>query len=391
MYIDNVEDFKKYKVNICLALAVLFLCMGISARLVPSAYLVQKAIILASSIGLLGLLGPDKRFVNNFYFYLVIVFGCYLFKDQSYVGAKFPEFLMSVLGGALFFLILLVDYKNYIKSILTASLLLPFVMVPISIILSKVLGFSLGLDGRFGAGIVSAHYALLTYYTVVLACYYILHRDRFSFILYGGCLLLLLLSGSRGPLIAALLPSLTLIKFFKRPAFRQKLWFLLPVIIAVLAKFIASMIARTELETFNAESSINLSGRDVAWEYFLEHVEGLNLFGGGLGSTVHITEGVRAMNLYLFVAPHNEFIRLYMELGWIGCTLFFLNILLIFRYVYKNSTKQTRVFLGLAFLGFLIVTGFDNPFSTVQSYLPLALLLKFILTSEKLKIENGQK
>ncbi len=46
MYIDNVKDFKKYKVNICLALAVLFLALGISSKMVPSAYLIQKAIVL---------------------------------------------------------------------------------------------------------------------------------------------------------------------------------------------------------------------------------------------------------------------------------------------------------------------------------------------------------
>ncbi len=391
MYIDNVKDFKKYKVNICLALAVLFLALGISSKMVPSAYLIQKAIVLSVSVALIALLGPDKRFVKNFYFYLITVFVCYVLKDQSYIGANFSEFIMSVLGGALFFLILMVDYRSYIKSIETASIILPFIMIPISFIVGKALGFSIGGGGRFGAGIASAHYAFLTYYTVVLACYYTLHRDRFSFVLYGGCLLLLLLSGSRGPLIAALIPSLTLIKFFKRPAVRQKLWFLLPIIIAVIAKFVASMIARTEMETFNAEGSINLSGRDVAWTYFLEQVHGLNLFGGGLGSTSHITEGVREMNLYLFVAPHNEFIRVFMELGWIGCILFFLNIFLIFKYVFKKSTKQTRVFLLLAFLGFLIITGFDNTFSTIQSYLPLALLLKFILTTEQMKIENGQR
>ncbi len=391
MYIDNVKDFKKYKVNICLALVVLFLALGISSRMIPNAYLIQKAIVLSVSVALIALLGPDKRFVKNFYFYLITVFGCYVLKDQSYIGANFSEFIMSVLGGALFFLILMVDYRNYIKSIETASIILPFIMIPISFSIGKVLGFGIGGGGRFGAGIASAHYAFLTYYTVVLACYYTLHRDRFSFVLYGGCLLLLLLSGSRGPLIAALIPSLTLIKFFKRPAVRQKLWFLLPIIIAVIAKFVASMIARTEMETFNAEGSINLSGRDVAWTYFLEQVHGLNLFGGGLGSTSHITEGVREMNLYLFVAPHNEFIRVFMELGWIGCILFFLNIFLIFKYVFKKSTKQTQVFLFLAFLGFLIITGFDNTFSTIQSYLPLALLLKFILTTEQMKIENGQK
>ena len=391
MYIDNVKDFRKYKVNIGIALLMLFLCMGFSSRLIPSAFLVQKIIVLGSCVALLGLLGPDRRFVKNFYFYIVIVFTCYLLSDQYYVGLSFSDFIKAVIGGSLFFLILTVDFKNYIKSVSTAYILLPMVMVPISLVLSKLLGFGLGHPGRFGGGIASAHYAFLTYYAVVLACYHCLNKDRFSFLLYGGCLLLLLLSGSRGPLIAALLPSLMLVKFLKRPAFRQKLWFFMPIIVLVLIKFVSAMIARTEMETFNAEGSFNLSGRDVAWEYFLAQVHGLNLFGGGLGSTTDITKGVEEFNLYLFVAPHNEFIRVFLELGYIGCTLFFLNIWIIFRLVFKNSTKETRWFLFLAFLGFMVVTIFDNTFSTIQSYVPLALLLKFILTTEGMKIKNDSK
>ncbi|SDH19643.1 O-antigen ligase like membrane protein [Vibrio xiamenensis] len=391
MYIDNVRDFRKYKVNVGLALCVLFLCMGFSSRLVPSAFLLQKIIVLGSCVGLIGLLGPDKRFVKNFYFYLVLVFTCYFLRDQYYVGLSFSEFIKAVIGGSLFFLILTVDFKSYIRSVSTAYILLPMIMVPISLVLSKVFGFSLGQPGRFGAGIASAHYAFITYYAVVLACYHCLNKDRFSFLLYGGSLLLLLLSGSRGPLIAALIPSLMLLKFFKRPAFRQKLWFLMPVIILVLIKFISAMIARTEMETFNAEGSFNLSGRDVAWEYFLAQVQGLNLFGGGLGSTTNITQGVREFNLYLFVAPHNEFIRVFLELGYFGVTLFFLNIFLVFKYIFKHATRQTRWFLILAFLGFMVVTIFDNTFSTIQSYVPLALLLKFILTAEGMKIRNDPK
>ncbi len=391
MYIDNLKDLSKYKVNIGLALSVLFICLGISSRVVPSAYLIQKIITLAACIALIALLGPDKRFAKNLYFYLITAFGCYFLADQYYVGLSFPNFLKAVIGGGLFFLILVVDFKSYIKSISTAYLILPFLMVPISFVLSKVLGFNTNIgDDRFGAGIASAHYAFLGYFAVILACYHSLNRDRFSFLLYGGCLVLLLASGSRGPLIAALVPSLLLVKFLKRPAVRQKLWFLLPIIVVVLVKFISMMIARTEMETFNAEGSINLSGRDVAWEYFLKQVHGLNLFGAGLGSTSDITKGVKDFNLYLFVAPHNEFIRFFMELGYIGATLFFLNVFLIFRFVYKNSTKQTKKFLVLAFIGFMVITIFDNTFSTIQSYLPLALILKFILTTEGLKIKNGQ-
>ncbi|WP_456295183.1 O-antigen ligase family protein [Vibrio sp. AK197] len=385
MYFNDFREFEKYKINIGLALLILFLCLGYSSRVIPMAFLIQKAIALGSCILLLAFLGPDKRFFKFLIFYVTIVVVCYLLRDQYYVGINTTTFIKAVLGVGLFYLVMSVNFGNYIYSVSTAYVLLPIIMVPISFVFAQVFGFTNFQDGRYGAGLASAHYAFLSYFAVLFMCYYSLDQKRFSLMLYGLCVLLLLLSGSRGPLIAVFIPSLLLVRFIKRPSVRQKILLLSPIILFVLVKFLMSMIARTEMETFNTEGSFNLSGRDVAWEYFLAKVHGLNLFGGGLGSTPEITKGVREFNLYLFVAPHNEFIKFFMELGIIGCTLFFINIFLMFKIVFSQSRKEMRSFFILAFLGFMIITIFDNTFSTVQAYIPLALFLKYAVHNEQMR------
>ena len=77
-----------------------------------------------------------------------------------------------------------------------------------------------------------------------------------------------------------------------------------------------------------------------------------------------------------------------MELGIIGCSLFFLNIILIMSKTYRISSSTTRKFLVTSFIGMFILTLFDNSLSTLQSSVPFALLLKYIHFNEKLRHEE---
>ncbi|WP_367990328.1 O-antigen ligase family protein [Vibrio sp. NTOU-M3] len=386
MYIDNIRVLVKYKINILLSLIFLFITLGLSSKSIPNILVVQKVTLLGGSLFLIAILGLDRKFFSNFFLFTVVSFLCFLLADQHYLHLSFITFIKAYMGMVAFYTVLMIDFGKYIRSVSTSLVILPFLMVPMSLLMSKVMGFSPFSDEgtRFGAGIASAHFAFLMYYVIVLLVYHSIKENRFNIYLYGACLLMMLISGSRGPLLAALFPSLLLLRFLKLPSIKQKILLLSPILAFIIYKFIIFLIARTELETFDSGGGVNLSGREYAWEYFLSKVNGINLFGGGLGSITSITKGVLEYNLYVFVVPHNEFIRFYMELGLIGCTIFFINIAMIFKVVYKSVERRLRSFILLTFLGILLLTVFDNTFSTLQSFIPMAIIIKYILTNERL-------
>ncbi|MEO3680742.1 O-antigen ligase family protein [Shewanella vesiculosa] len=381
----KLSDLYIYKSNLFLFLIPMFIILGVSEKYYPGIIQIQKSLVIIICFITILKSGIDISYINNFIAFTFISFLCYFSKDQVYGNYSSIEFIKAYLGFSIFYIFLITNFNSWLDSLLTSFVLLPFILLPISYVFSLLIGFSLfNEDGdRFGAGLLSAHFAFLMYFVLVLVIYDSLKKDDFKIFLYFGVLFLLLLSGSRGPFLAALFPSLLLLKFVNyKKIFRKLIVLLIPVFV-VLFYFINMFLDRSSEITFESDGdSINLSGREYAWEYFLNQVNGVSLFGGGLGSITNITEGVTEYNLYVFTVPHNEFIRFYMELGLIGGVAFFINIIFILKTTIRFSSSITKKFYFLFLLGFFLLTLFDNSLSTLQSFLPLALLLKYIKKNE---------
>ena len=389
MYLDNINSLIKYRTNVFFSIIILFLILGISARYTHGAHNIQKILALIIPICMVIKFGLESGYIKHFIIYLTTVFLCYIFSDQNYVDISPLTFLRAVLGFGILYVIMLVKNGTYLRSLTTGLVLLPLFMVLISSTCHFLFNISVTSGGnRYGAGISSAHFAFLTYFVILFLAYESLLKKRIYLFFIAVTLIMMLLSGSRGPLLAALLPIALLLPFLKLRDIQRKIILTSPLIIIVGSKLILSMVERSKMTTFDSDGGLNLSGREYAWSYFLEKIEGLNLFGGKLGSITKVTEGVKEYNLYVFTVPHNEFIRFYMELGIIGCSLFFLNIILIMSKTYRISSSTTRKFLVTSFIGMFILTLFDNSLSTLQSSVPFALLLKYIHFNEKLRHEE---
>lgn len=389
MYLDNINSLIKYRTNVFFSIIILFLILGISARYTHGAHNIQKILALIIPICMVIKFGLESGYIKHFIIYLTTVFLCYIFSDQNYVDISPLTFLRAVLGFGILYVIMLVKNGTYLRSLTTGLVLLPLFMVLISSTCHFLFNISVTSGGnRYGAGISSAHFAFLTYFVILFLVYESLLKKRVYLFFIAVTLMMMLLSGSRGPLLAALLPIALLLPFLKLRDIQRKIILTSPLIIIVGSKLILSMVERSKMTTFDSDGGLNLSGREYAWSYFLEKIEGLNLFGGKLGSITKVTEGVKEYNLYVFTVPHNEFIRFYMELGIIGCSLFFLNIIFIMSKTYRISSSTTRKFLVTSFIGMFILTLFDNSLSTLQSSVPFALLLKYIHFNEKLRHEE---
>ncbi|HEY0420890.1 MAG TPA: O-antigen ligase family protein [Acetobacteraceae bacterium] len=110
-----------------------------------------------------------------------------------------------------------------------------------------------------------------------------------------------------------------------------------------------------------AGMSDNMSGRDIIWPYFIEAIEARPLFGFGLGAgKLIVNPEDPTIRLLGSNAAHNEYLRLSVDAGIIGCAAIFLSIIL---WVWSGANKAPpadRLVLRAALLAALLHSAFDN-------------------------------
>jgi teichuronic acid biosynthesis protein TuaE len=370
----------KKNVIFVLSMCFFYITLGLGSKIYEDIMVLQKIFIVFFCICMFFVSGIVYKYYLCFCINTIVIISCYFLSDQFYNPITFFTLIKSILGSSIFYLILMINFKQSFEVVCKSYISFLPIMSIMSIILYVVIGYDIVSDTnyRFGAGIANAHFAFLIYYAIIIFLFKTIIEDKLNVYFFGVLILLLLASGSRGPLVAILLPTLLIIPKFKVKKVALKLIYLLPFLATGLFFAALNIINRSESIEFDSTSSISLSGRDFAWEYFLNQIVGLNLFGGGFGSLATLTEGIREYNLFLFVAPHNEFIRYYMETGIIGLILCFSILMFVFLDMYKTSEKKVKKFLILCFPGFLLLTFFDNTLSTIQSLVPLAIFIKYV-------------
>lgn len=189
--------------------------------------------------------------------------------------------------------------------------------------------------------------------------------------------LFVLFSGARGALIAGIIP-LIFSYINKKISFKFSalLCFILAFGFFIFNEKVLSLIfsidalrERTFYDgIYNYEKILNLefnsSGRDIAWPIYWEHIVERSknifstVFGEGPGATSVI--GVEKLG-DKWAHPHNEFIRILIDYGFLGLLSFLLFWSTIFYKVLKNKNKGiTRLFISMLIFVILIAMT-DNP------------------------------
>jgi O-antigen ligase len=115
------------------------------------------------------------------------------------------------------------------------------------------------------------------------------------------------------------------------------------------------------LDRFFGDGGVNLSGRDVIWPYFVEAIERRPLFGYGLGAgKLIVNPDDPQIRLIQSNAAHNEYLRLSVDAGIIGCAAIFLSILGWVWAGTKRALPADRLVLRAAVVAVLLHSGFDN-------------------------------
>ena len=262
--------------------------------------------------------------------------------------------------------------------------LLPLISLAVGSILhltGKHMLYVLEFNGAFrlqGANI-PAHLAFLAFIAFIVCMVEWKRKPEaatWCYIMMVINFVILILTGTRGPLIA-LIPLLILFVFDLSKQFTNgKTRYLVPLFgsFAVIAVSVVLQLDNFMKRTFERQTAtgFDLSGRVEAWDFFLSGVKEAPWFGRGLGSVLVANDG----SIYGgFVVPHNEYIRFYFDSGFIGAALLFSSLFIVFGYVYRSVAANVKPYFLLCALGFFIYSFSDNTMSTIQFLLPFCAFL----------------
>ncbi|MGJ4844450.1 O-antigen ligase family protein [Leifsonia sp. Le1] len=138
--------------------------------------------------------------------------------------------------------------------------------------------------------------------------------------------------------------------------------------------------------------AINTSGRSALWEALMDSAMTTPVFGQGPGSAAGLVEA----RFYPILLPHNEYIRLFHDLGIVGLALFaFGCIALIGRIAVRAARTDHPIHWAalLAMIAVLTAAATDNVFLYPFVMVPLAVLVGFSLgmpVTERMSIRRDK-
>jgi len=208
---------------------------------------------------------------------------------------------------------------------------------------------------------------------------------RFTLLVGGACLAIAILTGSRMSslvLLVMLLVSPSLGVHWRGRAAIATLCVVLVVLLSQTAAFKERFFFSedaTLIDALTLSENLNTAGRRELWPRLLEECAPSSLTGLGLGASTFLSFDLSQGTLD---HPHNEYIRCYCDVGWIGSILvwtFFLAA--AFRSWAGAFTGRDKALHGAAgqiVLALLIFAITDNPLSYTAHFMaPLAVILGF--------------
>lgn len=232
---------------------------------------------------------------------------------------------------------------------------------------------------RLRGASIPAHFAFLAFTALAAAIMLWRRLPQQSVFLYGMMavnFLLLLLTGTRGPLLAAVPLMLVFLGDLVRHLARGRSGLIVPLAVITGMIGLAAIWQLDNLRkrsfTRTGEVGIDLSGREEAWRFFLDRAAESPWLGRGLGAVLEANDGT----LYTgFVVPHNEYIRFYYDAGLLGASLLFVALLAVLLLGARRLVSGGQMYWFAFALGFLFYSFTDNTLSTLQFTVPFCLIL----------------
>lgn len=228
---------------------------------------------------------------------------------------------------------------------------------------------------RLSGSLAPAYLASYAMFSALSSLWFWQRGEKLSLWAAFVAMIVAFLTGTRGPAALTVLFFFAVIFFgtVNGRKFARRIKLLLSIGILLVGAAVAPMfIARTFREGEDADI---LSGRSYAWSYFWRFVEDAPLFGNGTGSFSRISElsGEWYLDLY-FTYPHNTYLQLLLDFGWVGLLIVLASFGLIFAEALRKSEPVSRLMLVILVAGMAGYAFFDNLLAAPQAVVPFVML-----------------
>jgi teichuronic acid biosynthesis protein TuaE len=242
--------------------------------------------------------------------------------------------------------------------------------------------FQYGAGSRLQGASQPAQLALTCFIGCVTAsiCYRVT-RWKYAPLLVGANAVILGLTVSRGAAIATGLalawPALRFV--FSGPEDKRwvpQRWLRATIVLGALAivaaVLVPALLARDKTGTYIQGQGVvfdSTSGRTVAWHQFYTIAKQAPLFGHGLGAGPITKIAEKG-----FLAQHNEYLRLFLEGGYVGGGIVLAAIIFVIGTCIRRAPSWIRLdLLGLA-IGFAVLSYTDNTLTSCNLQVPFCLV-----------------
>ena len=346
-------------------------CVAITGSYLQIAGLpvIQKAILLALTLAAAIHFGINKRFLRPYLFFCLAAAGSLTFGGLSGTSQNLALWVGAFASMSIGLLVFAIRFpQKHLGRMIRALVGLPFISVA-----AGILGLGFGLTPwvveytgsvRLQGASIAPHLAMMCEVAVYRTCFcYSSTRANRYLVILAALMCMILLTGTRGALVAAALPA----GYLALRQVRLKAWLVTLPVVVVLAP-VLSLGASNVLLRFAQQQEAelcNASGRLVRWEYFYERTPNHFYWGHGLGAVTEATKGEVAHNLTSFTVPHNEYLRFAYDLGVIGAALFLIPLLwCLYRMRVRLGVRYVGLYLSVL-VSFLLYSFVDNMFGTV--------------------------
>ena len=302
---------------------------------------------------------------------------------EGVTGAQRAQSLITLSAGWLVISVARYSESERLRLLAVLAWLAP-VSVMLGVVLWPVEGAPFASDAGSGLRLQGASYAayLGAYATYGIGAYICARADglqrgagRTSLMIVNAAILLMTLG--RGPLIACGIlaaPSVRLV--WRAGRWRPSLWLISRYSLifgGILGLFVylPVVLNRTQGES-TADSS---SGRTEAWNYFISVADVNRLFGRGIGAGPIAGQYGPPLIKTNFTGQHNEYVRFFLESGWIGSIIFWFALLVAAIMLVSTVPRRYRPHVAALFVAFLVFSLTDNTISSLELFLTFSVLV----------------
>lgn len=274
-----------------------------------------------------------------------------------------PEMIRSLIGSAAPFAVgLALAPRRVWTALIRGAVLVPIVSV-LGAVFTEVIGFYpiLSEASRLQGLHSPPFLAGFCVTAIIAATLEYLRGFRLRWLVLGGINLLILLGTQARAPFAAIVLFLLLVFLFSGPQtfpLKRKVDLVMGGMVPGTLLLGPALVYALNRFTLDNDS---LSGRDVIWPYFLDAIRTRPLFGFGLGAGKMIVDPEDPqIRLIRSNAAHNEYLRLSVDAGVIGCAAIFISIVAWVWGGTRRAPPADRLVLRCALAAALLHSAFDN-------------------------------